>query len=317
VTASAAVVATGAGALLTGDGGLAELATGRTGSGDPADPAVHLPGRGLRYKDRATRLGLAAARVALADAGLLGADDGLTVPPADVAVAVSSNLGNADTVCRVVETIAADGTRGTSPMDLPNASSNVIASSIAIRFGLTGPNLMLCNGETSGLDALYWARSLLSAGRCRYVVAVGVEPDNPVVRRLTGRSRILDGAAAVVLELAGTARDRGARPRLGLGAYRRAADLEACITGLAGTSAPPARWYTPDGEAAVPAEVLPGVPRVDLAATWGAASGALGVLHCAAAIGWFDGGGGGPVYAFGGAGGGSATAGMVFERAGV
>ncbi|MBM2619525.1 hypothetical protein JIG36_28620 [Actinoplanes sp. LDG1-06] len=307
-------VATGVGAVLAGDAGLAGLAGGTVPSPEPANPAAQLPGRGLRYKDRATQLGLAAARAALADAGLLGDADELLVPPGEAGVVVSSNLGNADTVCRVVETIATEGTRATSPMDLPNASSNVIASSIAIRFGLAGPNVMLCNGETSGLDALFWAQSLLVSGRCKYVVTVGVEPDNPVVRRLTGRDRVLDGAAAVVLELAGTAEGRGVRTRLGLGPYRRTADLSGCLTGLAGAAEVPARWYTSDAAGAAPADVLPAVPRVDLAAVWGAASGALGVLQCAAAIGWFDGGGSGPVLAVNGADDGPATAAMVFDR---
>jgi monoamine oxidase len=56
-------------------------------------------------------------------------------------------------------------------MDLPNASSNVVASSVAIRFGLRGPNLMLCNGATSGLDARLHVPHVSTAETVRLVRA--------------------------------------------------------------------------------------------------------------------------------------------------
>lgn len=292
------VVVTGASVLLAGDGRIADLSrTERPGKdAAPADPAARMAQRGLRYKDRATKLALAAAAEALADAGLREAGATGRAPAGhSIGVVASSGTGNLDTVCRVVATIAAEGTRGTSPMDLPNASSNVVASSIAIQFGLQGPNLMLCNGGTGGLDALLWARHLLAAGRADQVVVVGVETDNEVVRRLTGSARPFDGAAAVVLEERATAQRRDARERAVLAAHHRGATLTACLAGLPG---PPGRWHPPAGH---PEGVLPGVPAVDLTAVWGDASGALGVLQCAAAVAHFDADGAGPVLAVCGA----------------
>lgn len=209
------VTVTGVGLALPGVRGLADLA-GRGEGPDPAapldrtepvdrpepvDPAALIGKRGLRYKDRATQLALCAASSALADAGLLAEGEKLTVPGDSVGVVVSSNLGNLDTVCRVASTIRDEGVAGTSPMDLPNASSNVIASSVAIRFGLRGPNLMVCNGVTSGLDAVYWAATLIRAGRIERALVIGVETSNEAVERLTriGDGSLLDGAAALVL----------------------------------------------------------------------------------------------------------------------
>ncbi|MBM0278026.1 beta-ketoacyl synthase N-terminal-like domain-containing protein [Micromonospora tarensis] len=304
------VLVTGVGVVLPGGGRLADLGRTEAGSLEPVDPRSRINRRGLRYKDRATQLAFCAAEEALNDAGLYAPAAEAPVR-AEIGIVVSSNFGNLDTVCRVTGTIGAEGTLAASPMDLPNASSNVIASSLAIRFGLAGANLMLCSGATSGLDALSWGRRLITAGRCRQVLVLGTEPDNETVREFTDTPRMLDGAVGVVLEDAGTAAARGAVPRLTLGTACRGGTLADCVAVLAAHGAP-ARWYPPE---AVTADVLdglfPGATRVDLAQVWGASSGALGVLQCAAAIGWFDGGGAGPVYAVTG-GGRDSAAGHVF-----
>src|SRR5262249_54527918 len=140
---TAAVAVTGVGVLAAAMSGPADLlAVGppASGRGPAADPAVRPGSRGPRYKDRATRLALAAASLAMEDAAGHGAPAGQ--PSTPVGAVVSCNFGNLDTVCHVADTIAARGVPATSPMDLPNASSNVVASSLAIRFVLRGANLM-------------------------------------------------------------------------------------------------------------------------------------------------------------------------------
>ena len=268
----------------------AALATGRRPEG-AVEPAAVLGKKGLRYKDRATQLGLCAAQRVLTDSGLL-ADGALTVDGTRTAVLVSSNLGNVDTVCRVVRTIADEGTYGVSPMDTPNASSNIIASEIAIRWGLKGPNLMLCNGPASGLDAIRWGAALLRSGRADHVVVVGVEPDNEIARGLVG-GPLVDGAAAVVLEHTEAAEARGATVRALIGAHTRGLDVAGTIGELAEVESEPAAWYAPT--AATPS-LAAGLPVHDLAAVWGELSGALGVVQCAAAVGALDEGADGPMW---------------------
>ncbi|MFD7257538.1 beta-ketoacyl synthase N-terminal-like domain-containing protein [Streptomyces sp. NPDC059874] len=261
------VVVTGAAVLLPGADSVRALADGPAAGGAPVEPAAHVGKKGLRYKDRATQLGYALTAAALRDAGLLGADEkeGINVPAASVGVVASSNFGNLDTVARALETIRAETVTATSPMDLPNASSNVIASSAAIRYGLRGPNLMVCNGETSGLDAVHWAATIVAAGRAERVLVLGVEPDNEVVRRLLDGGRAVDGGAALVVESRAAAAERSATVRAVLGPYRRGAGE----AGQAGR-----RWELPEH--------------------FGKASGALGLLQVAAAVGWFDAGERGP-----------------------
>ncbi|MFE9008765.1 beta-ketoacyl synthase N-terminal-like domain-containing protein [Streptomyces sp. NPDC007875] len=299
------VVVTGVGLALPGadtpDALLRRTACPVTGpAAEPFDPAARIGRRGHRYKDRATRLALCAALDALRNARLIPSDgEEVTVPGDTVGVVASSNLGNLDTACLTAAAIAERSAVDLSPMSLPNASSNVIASWVAIRHGLRGPNLMLCNGATSGLDAVHWGAALVAAGRVRRAVVIGVETHNAVVEDLLGRSadELLDGAAALVVEGARWAEGRGARAAAVLGPYERRAGLSGCVEALLPGGAAPGVWFTPERYAEGPAgagtersagavPVPESVPRYDVTSAVGRASGALGVLQCVAAIGW-------------------------------
>ncbi|NED25973.1 beta-ketoacyl synthase N-terminal-like domain-containing protein, partial [Streptomyces anulatus] len=271
----APVVISGVGTALPGVTCTADLVAGPDLPAEPVDPAAVLGKRGLKYKDRATQLGLCVAFDGLKDAGLRD-DEGPQAEGARIGVVVASNYGNVDTVCRVTTTIANETSRGTSPMDSPNASSNIIASEIAIRYKLGGPNLTVCNGDASGLDALRWAATMLNAGRADQFLVIGVEPDNEMVRKLVGADRIVDGAVAVVLEREETAQERGARIRARIDGFVRTGTVEAGVRRLRtlGDDAP-GGWYLPEtaGCSEIPADLLAGVPRHGMPDAWGALSG--------------------------------------------
>ncbi len=290
------VVVTGLGTAVRGLGNPGELLGDRRPGGVPADPVERLTGRGLRYKDRATKLAMVAGEEALAAAGLIGADGAPTVPGESVGTVVSTNFGNVDTVCETVATIARDTYLGTSPMLLPATSSNVVASWLAITHGLRGANLTLCNGRTSGLDAVNWARLLVGSGRVERVLVVGVEPDNPAVRHLAPeQDEFFDGAAALVLESAASAAARGVRPLAELGPYARRAEHTRAVADVRERE-PRAvgLWCVPEhpeGIRAPGASLGPGpVGGVrDLSELLGPSSGALGVLQCVAGTAWLAG----------------------------
>ncbi|MFD7537516.1 beta-ketoacyl synthase N-terminal-like domain-containing protein [Streptomyces sp. NPDC059819] len=247
------------------------------------DPATGLTGRELRNKDRASRLSLRAAEFALHDAGLTDADGVFTGTADATAVVVSTNLGNADYVCNATDTIAKDGVRGLSPLGLPQTSSNAIAGWVAIRYGLRGPNVTVCNGATSGLDALAWARNLIVAGRAERAVVVGVEPANDVTKRLLGEQSA-DVAVAVVLEPAHVADSRGARPRATIAGYARTRDYaEAMASAGVRDENSVGLWLVNEADASS-CQMLAATPRIDLETQLGPLSGALGVLQCAAAV---------------------------------
>ncbi|GLZ32205.1 hypothetical protein Lesp02_43930 [Lentzea sp. NBRC 105346] len=309
------VVVTGVGVTLPRAASAQSLLNAAARGAVPVDPQDRIGKKGLRYKDRATQLAYCAADVTLRDAGLLD-DSGLTVPDASIGVVASSNFGNVDTVTGALDTIAAETTMGTSPMDLPNASSNVIATSVAIRFGLRGPNMMVCNGATSGLDAVFWAANMVAAGRVSRVLVLGVEPDNEAVRKLLGGRRTVDGAIGLVVEHADAAAERNAGALATVGRYIRTGGVRECVDRLSGSDgAEPALLQLPETNAAAPAELLAGVPQYDLGKTWGVTSGALGVMQCVATVGWFADRGEGPVYLLAGGDDDDATAGLVLRRA--
>lgn len=304
------VVITGLGLEFPGVAGAAALPAALSAPVGPAEfnPAEKLGKQGLRYKDRATKLALCAAQAALLDARLPTTAAG-QVAPESFGTVVSSNLGNVDTVCRVLDTVRTEGADATSPLDIPNLSSNVVASSLAIRFGLKAVNLMVCNGATSGTDALHLAANSIRAGRARRVLVAAVEPFNPAVERLMEESdeccreargglRLGDGAVAVVLESEDAAAERGASPYAVLGGYGFDGTGDAASSlreALKGADSPPELWLVPNCAHAPAAEAVSrGLElwgerppmRMDLSASLGETYGALGVFQCVAACLW-------------------------------
>ncbi|WP_308434272.1 beta-ketoacyl synthase N-terminal-like domain-containing protein [Streptomyces gelaticus] len=243
---------------------------------------------GARCATRTARPGspLRAAESALHDAVLTDANATFTGVADSTAVVVSTNRGNVDSVCEATDTIARAGVRGLSPLGLPQTSSNVIAGWVAIRYGLRGPNLTVCNGVTSGLDAVSWARNLIVAGRAEAAVVVGVEPANDVVTKLLGEQST-DAAVAIVLEPANAAASRAARPRATIARYARARDLAAALTS-AGVTEEKSVGLLVDEAGAGAGHLLTATRRIDLESQLGPLSGALGVLQCAAAAAYLE-----------------------------
>lgn len=284
------------------------------------DPRTGLIGREMRHKDRGSRLALRATEPALRDAGLYG-EDGFDGDGDGTAVLVSSNYGILDSVCAFADVIARDTVTGLSPLGLPQTSSNVTAGAVALRHGLRGPNITLCNGPTSGLDAVYWARGAIAAGRAGAAVVVGVEPSGDAVTKLLG-APVFDGAVALVLESRTGAEARGARPRATVGGYARASGRAAAVAAVttgrrAGTVG---LWLTEgaaDGTVTAPLDEGPaaGAAPFDLQSRLGLCAGALGVLQCAAAVAHFDGGRDGAVLATAGRAGDDAVAALLLTSA--
>ncbi|MFF3616517.1 beta-ketoacyl synthase N-terminal-like domain-containing protein [Streptomyces sp. NPDC002580] len=250
----------------------------------PPEEAHQLLGRkGLLYKEPATRLALCAVHRAL------GLPPGRPAGPVgggrETAVVVSSNYGNVQTVREVVATVRAGSRKDVSPLQAPNASSNVIASTVAIRYGLAGPNLMLCSGAVSGLQALRLGALLIRAGRAERAVVVGVEPVDDTVRRLAGLRHTSDGrhpepraaAACVVLEAADSARPG----QVILGPVTHHGELSAAVKDEG--TAPELRLISPGPAAGAPT-VVP--EALDLSVAVGETYGALGVLQAAVATTW-------------------------------
>ncbi len=177
-----------------------------------------------------------------------------------------SNYGNVELVVTTAREARSTGVRGISPMAAPNASSNVLASTVALWFGFAGPNLMLCSGATSGLDGLDIAMRLLRAKRARRVVLVGAEPQDEIATALhagAGRAPLRAGAASLTVECV---TDGGS------------SDVLVCPDPVG----PEEDWQSPDCGA--PGALLIGPGGFDPTAVWGDTSGAQGVVSLALAV---------------------------------
>ncbi|WP_051377163.1 beta-ketoacyl synthase N-terminal-like domain-containing protein [Paraburkholderia dilworthii] len=188
-------------------------------SATPFAPEEKLGKKGLRYKEPATLMSLCSAKAALQDAGWIGADIE-RLDDTQFGVVVASNTGNLGTVCAAAETIRLAHVDATTPMDLPNASSNIVAATVAIRFGLKAINLLVCSGSSASLDALIMAANAIRNGRAHRMIVVATEADGLPLQSLLAQTggaqvahkpqRILEGSFAVVLEAAQHARQRSA-----------------------------------------------------------------------------------------------------------
>ena len=118
----------------------------------------------LRRMDRFTRLGLLAARLALADAGMEpGGHAGL-------GLVLASGYGATSSGYALLESMIQDGDPCTSPTAFAQSLHNACSGSIAIALGATGPSLTVSQFDLSVPCALLTARQWLLDGRVERVL---------------------------------------------------------------------------------------------------------------------------------------------------
>jgi len=196
------------------------------------DPEGLLGPKRFRRSARFTQLAIAAAREAVADAGLDHAAD-----PERIGVVVNSAVGGLPETEASVNTMNAEGPRAVSPYYVPSTITNMPACEVAIDLGLHGPVTASALACASGNAALLEARRLIVGGEADVVIAGGTDAGiTPVmfagltnIGPLSERndeperaSRPFDadrdgfvfgeGAVLFVIEAAEHARARGARP---------------------------------------------------------------------------------------------------------
>lgn len=239
---------------------------------DDPDYSLYLGPRGLRLLSRGTLSVLAAARLALADAGL--PDQG-GAQGTQAGVVIGSAAANAGLVADFDRVALKEGPMAVNPALFPQTVWNSPSSQIAIRFGLIGANLTVCAGLAGGLHAVLTALLLLRRGRERVVLAGGFEELSPLYRVLFGAGEpgmpagmpLSEGAVVLVLEERSLACERGASPLAVL---------------AEGVPAPPARaWRL--GEAGAAHGGPEGCASVDLYRAAGCGGGMSGALAAALA----------------------------------
>jgi len=184
-----------------------------------------------RRTARFSQLAVAAAREAVADAGL-----DIAASPDRVGVVINSAVAGVPETQRAIEALIADGPRAVSAFYVPMTIANMAACEVAIDFGAHGPvsaGVLAC---ASGNYALLEARRLILAGEADVVIAGGADAGicaamfaglsnmGPLSRRNDEPERASrpfdaqrdgfvfgEGAAVLVVESAAHAHQRGAR----------------------------------------------------------------------------------------------------------
>ncbi len=139
------------------------------------DAREHLPGRLRLQTDVSTRLALAAADWALADAGVTGAEAfAAGLSDYDMSVVTANALGGFDFTHRELRNLWSDGPRAVSVYESFAWFYAVNTGQISIRNGMRGPNCALVAEQAGGLDAIGQARRTIRRG-AKLVLAGGVD----------------------------------------------------------------------------------------------------------------------------------------------
>jgi len=211
----ARVVVTGVG-VVTGavTGGREQVRAFLASSGAPA---LRIPGSALlglvdegeaRRLSRVCQLSVAAARIALADAGL--------GPCPGLGLVIGAEFGDLRSTIEFVNGYLRRGPGGLSALLFPNTVMNTMAATTAIAVAARGLSLTLNAPTVAGELAVARAAAAVRSGRVEAVLAGGVDEIDPFLAELlveagaTSETRG-EGAGFVLLESLDGAHARGAR----------------------------------------------------------------------------------------------------------
>ncbi|MCL6450212.1 MAG: beta-ketoacyl-[acyl-carrier-protein] synthase family protein [Acetobacteraceae bacterium] len=173
---------------------------------------------------RASQFALAAARMALEDAGLSGGE----YPPEACAVCVGTTMGEIQVEERLSSVWVREGPAAVPPSLFLSYPVEVIAANLSRGLNWLGPSLVLPTACAGGNYAIGCAAGLVARGEAELALAGGVDPMSRVA--FTGFSRLLslapdmcqpfdrqrkglvvsEGAGFLALEPLSRARERGA-----------------------------------------------------------------------------------------------------------
>ena len=132
---------------------------------------VFLGKKGLRLLDRSTLLASTAAILAIDDAGLLDNKEALN----QTGIVLGTTMGGLQSIVDFEIEAITEGPRYVNPALFPNTVFNALASQIAIRFLLKGPNVTISTGFSASLDAIDYVIDSIRLGRVDRMLVGGVE----------------------------------------------------------------------------------------------------------------------------------------------
>ncbi|MEW6173375.1 MAG: beta-ketoacyl-ACP synthase II [Bacillota bacterium] len=135
------------------------------------NPEAYIDKKEARRMDRYTQFAVAAARIALEDAGI----DSGSVDPDRVGVILGCGIGGMETFEDQARVIVTRGPNRVSPFFVPMMISNMAAGQIAIINGFYGPNSTVVTACASSNNAIGESLRLLQRGEADVVLSGGTE----------------------------------------------------------------------------------------------------------------------------------------------
>ncbi len=134
------------------------------------DPSPHFENpKAVRRSDRCTQFAIAAADMALEQAGTLTADSFRR------GVFIGTGIGGIATLEEQILIRHEKGSRRVSPFMVPMMMPNAAPAAVSMRHGFQGPAENTCTACAAGTHALANAARLIAYGRCDVVLAGGSE----------------------------------------------------------------------------------------------------------------------------------------------
>ena len=139
------------------------------------DPEDYLPGKLIRETDAFTQYAFAAAKEALADAGVTSSEHLGDAAPDRCGIVMGTAMAGIDTIAATQEILTNATHKNVGPRFVPRILGNIAASQIAIEYGMTGPSYTLSTACASGGDAIGMSAMLLLSGEADLMLAVGAD----------------------------------------------------------------------------------------------------------------------------------------------
>ncbi|MDD2310337.1 MAG: beta-ketoacyl synthase N-terminal-like domain-containing protein [Desulfuromonadaceae bacterium] len=249
---------------------------GRWGKATTFKATEFIPPLKARKLDRCSQFAVAAAAMALQDAGI----DRNTLNPERIGITLGCGFGGVANSAEFLTGYFTAGAEGMSPMLFPNTVSNAPASNVSIEYGLKGPNVTQVQRFCSAELAFMMACRFIMEGRADIMLTGGVDDMTPLMLSgfaATGQLRSYassfgEGCGMLVLESAGHAEGRGVRVKGRTGSISTVGLLppdheQEGIDLLMAAFAPPALVSLSGTARVIPAlmERISGIPALDTA----------------------------------------------------
>ena len=115
--------------------------------------------KGAATMGRFAQFGVAAARMALDDAGLASPASG-----SRLAVCFGSSANAVDHIQGGIERFTREGIRGVSPSALLESAGHAVTGHVSVELGLKGQTMTLASGCATGIDVVQWSYHQIKAG---------------------------------------------------------------------------------------------------------------------------------------------------------